>query len=186
MATTLIDTSDLAAILNTDWTDEQLDMVIDWEVRAIEAITGDLEDAARTFNTYVWPPTPYLYLPHKAASVQSVTMGTNTVNSDDYELQEAGAVIRRKGGFFEDYYYDGYYNRWAGDIAVEYTRTLETAVWRAALIDLARVAVNRSGVSFRRTGPHQFSAINSEAERQRILDRLRVAEPSGVLGFSTG
>ena len=148
----------------------------------IERVVGDVDDATRTYRTNVWPPTPYLSLPHEIESVTSVTMGDDLVDTDDYEIEDTGATLRRKGGRYGDYaYHDGYYNSWAGDIVVVYERVMDAAVWKLALIDLVRLSSRRMGVASERTGPYAATAADSEMERETILDRIRIAEPGGVL-----
>ena len=75
MASNLVPTFTVAEIIQADLPDASLDILIDEAEAMIERVVGDVDDATRTYRTNVWPPTPYLSLPHEIESVTSVTMG---------------------------------------------------------------------------------------------------------------
>ena len=179
MASSLIATTSLGAMIDTDLTDIEVEYLIDGAEDAIEQIVGDVDDGARVHRTRIWPPTPYLWLPHQAESVQSVVMDDDTVSSDDYEIEEDGSLLRRKQDSAGAYQFG--YRSWGGEVLVNYTRELHTAFWREALIDLVRVSAGRMGIANERTGPYAVAAADSEMLRQEILTRVRVREPGGVL-----
>lgn len=180
MASSLIPTATLASIIESERTDEELEYLIDAAEEAImQIIGGSVSDGSRTHTTRIWPPTPYLWLPHRAASIQSIDMDGEEVDADDYSIEEEGSLVRRTSSPFGAYR-EGIYS-WAGDIDVMYTRVLRPAFWREALIDLVRVSANRMGVRSQGTGPHSVTALESERERAAILGRVKAQEPGGVL-----
>ena len=188
MASILIGTSAVAQLLQADLPDDSLEILIDEAHAKIEEIVGPLGtdandlEATRSYRTNVWPPTPYLWLPHRAESITSVTQEDETVDSDDYQIEEEGSLLRRKGTSYLDYRLG--YHSWAGDIEVDYERVIEDQdrnLWKVALVDLVRVSSRRMGVASEGLGPFRVTAADSEMEREKILDRIRIREPGGVL-----
>lgn len=182
MASSLVATASIGRIIGSDLPEADLDILVDGAEAAIRDVIGgsvEANEQGRTYKEHIWPPVPYLWLPHRAASVQTVKLNDDTLEATDYEIVEEGSALRLERGSTIGYYgsYGSDGTRWAGDVEVAFTRVRNAELWTEALVDLVRVAAGRMGVTSDRLGPVATTAADSDALRERILDRLRMAEP---------
>ena len=170
MASDLLTLPQASALIETGTPNDILDGFIDDADAAIKREYGP-HSGARTETLH--PVGGRLWLSVPATTVASVAeyganelaVNAKKVASATYELRFGGRALSRVDREFE------------ANVIVVYTPQDTTAIRKAMLIDLVRLADQYEGVSISTVGPVTTHYLDYHRERRAILGRLRSMRP---------
>ena len=168
MASSLISNETVVSFIETDKTDDEIEILIDSADKAIRDVYGPHVNGERTVrlsNTY----GNEIFLPYPpAASVAEIKEYSNLelsskaeeVDEDDYELEYDGRVIRRPEKKFND------------RVIVRYTPVDDSAERKHILVDLVRLADQFEGNKLEELGAGRSSISTEHLDYQREWNRI--------------
>ena len=160
----LVSPSDVRALCPTNLSDDQLQAVIDREEAEVVRLYGaHYKDEETTVSEELSGGYGALFLRRQVAKVVSVTENDTLLAASAYELWgDQGKLVRLPLG------------RWWGRVVVvDYVPVDDTEQRVQAIIDLVRLAVNRTALKSESVaGEYSYQAPDWEVERATILRRL--------------
>ena len=161
MASLIISVAEMKQHIATPLGDDALERLIDAAEDAINSVCGDAANQ-RVWETHA-DNEAYLFLPHRAISVESITVNGADMSEDDYSVRHEGrAIMRAKPR-----------DRWDGSIVVTYITPDTRAQRRTALIRLVRLEAEYLGYQSQSIGGASISYAPYEEERQTLLGALK-------------
>ena len=155
--------------VEADLSDDALTRLLDDADEEIVAWAGEVDEQVDTMR-HVELST-VLFLSRRGSEVteviEQIGYDETTLDPDDYRLRNGGTQIERRS--------DGTNPRstWGEIVTVTYTPVDRTARRTRVLIDLVKLAVQYSGLKSESVGDYSSSSAEYEAERGKILGRLR-------------
>jgi hypothetical protein len=170
----LLSLTECRATVNTGVSDTNLQAIIDREEADLVDRLGDAGDGttARTETVAIASGSSNVYLSRRIASVTSVEEAApggsySTVAATAYEVWSAQGIVERVNG------------AWAGRVRVTYVPTDERPRWKRALIELVRIALERTAMQeesvakeFSYVAPPDWEAARSNIYRTLVLPRV--------------
>lgn len=161
----LLTLSDARALIKTGLTDSQLEAVVDREDAELVRRFGAhyVNGSTSVQETLEASSKPCLFLRRPATSVVSITEDDTAVTSAEYRLWAGqGRVQRLPAG-----------SLWNGVVVVTYVPADDNDRRRAALIDLVRLAIERTAMTSESVaGEYSFQAPDWEAARAKVYRRM--------------
>lgn len=174
---TLVDPPTMRGFVETDLSDDNLQILIDDADAEIVLRFGPHTTAQEWFVDDV--PGQFIFPQRSVASVTSIdetiyfqigvttwAETTTTLSADDYEITPDAKSIRRLTTGV-----NGRFN-WGERINLIYVPADETARRKRVEIDLVRLALQYDALQQSKDGDHQQQGLDYEAERNRLLARL--------------
>ena len=168
--TSLVSPADVRALVKNDLTDLQLQGVIDRiEAQVTERIGAPQDDSMSTTITKTFRGEGYyLFMPTEIYAVVGIVEDGNTLTRDEYQTW-AGGVIERLPS--ESY--------WGDRITVTYKPTDNRKVRTQVIIDLTRIAIERTamkaesiGGEYSYTAPEDWDAQFNQAMKRLLFKAL--------------
>lgn len=164
----LLTLAELRALVESDRTDAELTAIVAREEAEIARRFGAYGDGSTAQAVTLGGGGTDLYLPRGFVSISSVQErpsiagSLQTVTSTSYATWPAQGRLTRLGG------------AWGAQVVVTYIPVDERDRFRAAVIDLVRLALSRTAYQAESVaGEHSYTAPNWEAARQDVYRRLR-------------
>jgi hypothetical protein len=165
----LLTVAQIRAHIDTDLTDEALGRLIDDADEEIIGWAGAADEETDTMRHCELANV--LFLSRRGSEVSEVIeqIGDDetTLDPDDYRLRNNGTQIERLGTGTNPR------STWGEIVTVTYAPVDRTARRVRVLIDLVRLAVQYSALKSESVGDYSASSAEYEAEREKILGRLR-------------
>jgi hypothetical protein len=166
---TLVNPSELKTFVNTPLSDDAVQRVLDAVEYELNRRIGEPQnnDGDLELTETLEGGRPFLFLKHPISEVVEITEtswgGTETIlDADDYRVWgEQGKLERQLA------------RSWATLVTVTYVPTDDRPVRRQAIIDLARIALDRQAMKAESIGgEYSYTAPDWEAEKEVIYRRL--------------
>jgi hypothetical protein len=161
----LVTIAEARALINTSLGDADLQEVIDRVEAEITARIGAPQDDTYTVSIAktLQGEGQHLFLPAEIYSMVSIVEDDVTLASTDYRYWSGGVIERLPEG-----------DSWGDVCVVTYKPADDRPRRKEAIIDLARLALNRTAMQAESVaGEYSYTApANWEKERRRILKRL--------------
>lgn len=161
----LVSIAEARALVATGLTDDKLQAVIDREEQdVVEHFGAHYVDATTTVSETLPGSGKNLYLRRKVLSVDSITEDEELLVAEDYRLWgNEGRIERLPRG-----------STWGDVIDVVYVPQDDTAQRKMILVELVRLALNRTALKSESVaGEYSYTAPDDyEAERTKLLRRL--------------
>jgi hypothetical protein len=168
----LITASTVREHMDTDLEDTALERLIDDADADIVARFG-AHTAAITERFTPGPSDVYLFTQRRISSITSITESytgvvgetTDTLTTDDYQLEGGTQIRRREAGEFSR-------SSWAPRVTVVYVPVVDDARRTRVSLDLVRLALAYEALGSSSVGDVSVQHVNYTAERERILASL--------------
>lgn len=167
----VLSVDDVRALVASPLNDAQLQLLLDREEQLLAQRLGAAYVDASTPITQTRAGTNRLvFLPRRVLSVSTVTerLGIDsdpeTLLATDYFLHaDTGMLERRPAG-----------THWGAVVVVTYVPADDRAAWRAALVDLVRLALSRTALKSESiAGEYSYTAADDwDAERAHVVRRV--------------
>lgn len=167
MTTPLLTLGELEALVSTGLGAADMQTILDREEAMLVRACGAHPDGATALTETHRPEGAHVYLRHGIVSVSSVeerSAGSSTwstLDDDAYEMDEGAGMIERISG------------AWSSRVRVTYVPADRTSDRKAALIDLCRLAIERTAMlSENIAGEHSYTAPDWQAARVVIYQSV--------------
>lgn len=160
----ILSIADIREHYNTDAANSAIQRLLDAEEEAIVRLIGDT--TANVTQTFRYPPKD-IVLKHEATAIVSVTEDDDLLLSTEYELQDGGRILRRKG-----WIYDTTYLTWGDEVIIVYTPYDSTASQKRVQMYLVGIGLAQNGYRVERNTEILQEPLNYQAERAKSLRSL--------------
>lgn len=167
----LVTVAEVRSVLSTALNDAQLQMVIEREEAAIvKRLGAAYVDASTAITETVPGEGTKAFLRRGITSVSSVSE-TLVKGQTPYTLTASDYYIWAGEGMLERLPVG---SKWGELVTVQYVPQDDRMLWRAAILELVRVAVERKGLKSESVaGEYSYTASdNSESDRAQVLRRV--------------
>lgn len=163
--TSLVTPNDVRALVKTSLSDAVLQDVIERVEAEITRRIGapQTDEMATTVTKTMRGEGWYLYMPTEIHAVVSIVEDETTLDSDQYQTWAGGVIERLPCD-----------SNWGDRTVVTYKPSDDRKLRTAAIIDLVRLAIERTAVKYESiAGEYMFTAPeNWEVEVRRVMRRL--------------
>lgn len=178
---TLVDISTARELINTDLSDTALQILLDNADAEIVRQFGEHTTQVDTFESGTYEPLagedyPYgldqfVYPTRPVSEITSIVetyyQTDTTLDPTDYQVQMSGRqILRLTQGKNPQL-------RWGHRVVVTYTPVDETARRKMVELDLVKLSIQYNALQSERSGDYQVQNLDYDAERKKLLARLR-------------
>lgn len=160
----LLTIADIREHYNTDAANSAIQRLLDAEEEAIVRLMGDT--TSNFTQTFIFPPKN-IVLKTEATDIVSVTEDDETLLSTEYELQDGGRILTRKG-----WIYDTSYIPWGDKVVVVYTPYDSNATQKRVQMYLVGIGLAQNGYRVERNTEILQEPLDYQKERVRALRSL--------------